>query len=1554
MITVHHIHGALKKAGYSCALRFPTAQGHPDKPMPGYRITRRHWGWEVSQHDEHGESVEVEEGYLHAVRKAGLKAAIHWGKVKIPVSMSKPKKTKKRFGEAKEKDYSEDPYYGYVDPTYRKGKKGTFKFVGDDKGAKKQGAMMGNVAAMGEGFLDEVIKTRSAFQRNLIRKNDSDHPHAETPWYQTGRDIGLQHHGGYKGIRQVDDAEVGSRFGDHEYTPDSPKFHTSGSIKTARTYKQSHPATRFGKPFTARTEHNIRKKFADPYSGGYGYHGYAATQAVARHKKYMGVARERDPHPHPKGFKGMVSVFAPHPKAHILKVHATPEKNHPDFIKDVADFHQKWWGVDHSDTTRSMRSSHGTEFHKAVSRYAEHHGYDAIHVTNRMKGWGSHWDEVAWINPDKLHHVPTKTARRKGLKRKDESLTVVARFRPLDEDQGALFTRGSAQKTRRKTPTAEQPWTHHEPVSADHIVNLYNEAGPTVRTAGHNWYAAAHHMAKNMGTKVHNGVHKAAGVLAALSASTAWPTNLKNASNIMRGQGHRHGPGTTITGDMHSKTQRILSGEHHQDVLGGHKTRAFARLIEHGGKDPKNPSKWSQDVCIDRHALSIAVGRKLNDNDIAGWGSHHLKHEVSYNHVANAYRDAAHRLSKQHGVDIAPHHVQAVTWEHWRNKHKIEDNYDDLGRKIKDTPSQSHMFQGGKFAPAKRTNLWPMHTLTRDGHSVTEGWVFKAVNESYDDFFNALDEAALPEPAAPAQERPKLRLAPSKPQAHPHEGKSFYQKGKDLPTQYHGGPVQVRRVDPAKLDPQKRGSKYGTGFYTTNSKEVAARRIDTVNTWYKRKGGSITVKKAHPDTHILVAGETETNSHPDIVSAVKDFSPKYAKVGDMGMGDMTWKHQVNKFAEHHGYDAIRFDFNHPEGYPEHGNHTVVWKSHASDKLIHVNSRLAAKKGFKELGEDVLPLHLAFDPDDLEELHEGLGDAKHEVTNHRCLGDRSYRLFGRRELDHEDETHLVNSSVGVAHYTHCPKHKITYVHFVGQSSKMGNFSHYDASARSPYGAALVVHVAKAAKEKGHTVVAHVLNPKLRDAMDRMGAKPVSKRSRIGQLVGGSGHYRAIHMGKGASARRTATVGSPTQLSLGINKLTFMSPRVTESNDEVTEDIVTCRGCGRGVHTDDGSCIHCRMPIPRKVTEDAIPGQGRLSFMPSSSAPNPKHAEWAQKRLDRKRNNREAAYRNLASSGSHKLVVFKSKHEDPNHHSHKIYHVLHPSAKKPGIWQVSQFDSATNVPIGDFESDSREEAIRTLSGEWTREHRLPYGGHYYHAKPFGRPEEGHLTLNNLLEGVNSPDHWTEGWVGLSSCAACGLDFIAERHTQKCCLSESCTRLEEGYAYSCVLVDIPDSLASKVKGFSAKIPDSEMPDEKDIQSDGAKEGGGREQHIHVTALYGLHTKSVEDVRKVLESEAPIRVKLGKCGMFPASEKRNSDVLWVSVDSPDLHRINKRLRDELDYTNDYPTYKPHCTVAYLKKGAAEKYEGKEIVSGEVIIDEVQFSNPDGEKVKIKLAGKN
>jgi hypothetical protein len=57
---------------------------------------------------------------------------------------------------------------------------------------------------------------------------------------------------------------------------------------------------------------------------------------------------------------------------------------------------------------------------------------------------------------------------------------------------------------------------------------------------------------------------------------------------------------------------------------------------------------------------------------------------------------------------------------------------------------------------------------------------------------------------------------------------------------------------------------------------------------------------------------------------------------------------------------------------------------------------------------------------------------------------------------------------------------------------------------------------------------------------------------------------------------------------------------------------------------------------------------------------------------------------------------------------------------------------------------------------------------------------------------------------------------------------------------------------------------------------------------------------------------------------------------------------------TDTFPEYKPHATIAYVKKGRGAKYAGDDFLQGKTItLDSVTFSGRDGERVEIPLTGK-
>lgn len=90
------------------------------------------------------------------------------------------------------------------------------------------------------------------------------------------------------------------------------------------------------------------------------------------------------------------------------------------------------------------------------------------------------------------------------------------------------------------------------------------------------------------------------------------------------------------------------------------------------------------------------------------------------------------------------------------------------------------------------------------------------------------------------------------------------------------------------------------------------------------------------------------------------------------------------------------------------------------------------------------------------------------------------------------------------------------------------------------------------------------------------------------------------------------------------------------------------------------------------------------------------------------------------------------------------------------------------------------------------------------------------------------------------------------------------------------------------------------------------------HVTIRYGLHEgpTTLTRVLEILQLVKPFRIRLRGLEMFDTPD---ADVLKIGVDGEELHRVNELL-GTLPNTQNY-SYNPHLTVAFLKKGTAQKY---------------------------------
>jgi hypothetical protein len=179
-----------------------------------------------------------------------------------------------------------------------------------------------------------------------------------------------------------------------------------------------------------------------------------------------------------------------------------------------------------------------------------------------------------------------------------------------------------------------------------------------------------------------------------------------------------------------------------------------------------------------------------------------------------------------------------------------------------------------------------------------------------------------------------------------------------------------------------------------------------------------------------------------------------------------------------------------------------------------------------------------------------------------------------------------------------------------------------------------------------------------------------------------------------------------------------------------------------------------------------------------------------------------------------------------------------------------------------------------------------------------------------------------------------------------SQFCESKATLYSYSSVLFLLPEKEAQKIHDWGLKnVPD------KDLYHGGENDRSyGREDEMHCTVLYGIHDKRSVSARNLLSDVKPFEIKLGKITSFTNPEK--FDVLKVEVDSAALHKVHNLLRDNLETTESYPLYKPHITIAYLKKGKAKDLIGSQEFLGTTIgVEKLVFSSRAGIKSPIRLS---
>jgi len=162
--------------------------------------------------------------------------------------------------------------------------------------------------------------------------------------------------------------------------------------------------------------------------------------------------------------------------------------------------------------------------------------------------------------------------------------------------------------------------------------------------------------------------------------------------------------------------------------------------------------------------------------------------------------------------------------------------------------------------------------------------------------------------------------------------------------------------------------------------------------------------------------------------------------------------------------------------------------------------------------------------------------------------------------------------------------------------------------------------------------------------------------------------------------------------------------------------------------------------------------------------------------------------------------------------------------------------------------------------------------------------------------------------------------------------------GYQYGCVMVEVPVSNWNEITSYI---------NPEDVYT-GGDDTHGIQEFPHLTLLYGLHKEvTPEMVKSVFEGfTKDINIEVNGIDIF---ENKDYDVVKFNV-NPDgaLQELHDKL-SEFPNSNDFPDYKPHITISYVKSGTGKKYVKPDYKYEVKNVDKITYSMVDGNKIKFE-----